>query len=399
MQKNWIGKSEGLQIRWELDAQTAPEGFTELEVYTTRPDTLFGASFMAIAADHPLALEAAKSNPELHEFCEECRRVGTSAAALETIEKHGFDTGFEVVHPFNKDWKLKVFVANFVLMEYGTGAIFGCPSGDQRDLDFANKYGLQVTPVVMPEDGDAASFQITEEAYTGDGIMINSEFLNGMKPKEAFDTVAKKLDEIEFNGAPQAELKTQFKLRDWGVSRQRYWGCPIPVIHCDDCGAVPVPKADLPVILPDDINFDKPGNPLDRHPTWRHVACPSCGKDARRETDTMDTFVDSSWYFARFTDPNNDNPTDPDMANHWLPVDQYIGGIEHAILHLLYSRFFTRAMQKAGHLDIKEPFKGLFTQGMVVHETYKGPNGWITPAEINIKDNDGIRSATMNRHG
>lgn len=399
MQKNWIGKSEGLQIRWELDAKTAPEGFTELEVYTTRPDTLFGASFMAIAADHPLSLEAAKSNPELHEFCEECRRVGTSAAALETIEKHGFDTGFEVVHPFNKDWKLKVFVANFVLMEYGTGAIFGCPSGDQRDLDFANKYGLQVTPVVMPEDDDAARFQITEEAYTGDGVMINSEFLNGMKPKEAFDTVAKKLGEIEFNGAPQAELKTQFKLRDWGVSRQRYWGCPIPVIHCDDCGAVPVPKADLPVILPDDINFDKPGNPLDRHPTWRHVACPSCGKDARRETDTMDTFVDSSWYFARFTDPNNDNPTDPNMANHWLPVDQYIGGIEHAILHLLYSRFFTRAMQKAGHLDIKEPFKGLFTQGMVVHETYKGPNGWITPAEIDIKDVDGVRSATMNDTG
>lgn len=395
MQKNWIGKSEGLQIRWELDAQTAPEGFTELEVYTTRPDTLFGASFMAIAADHPLALKAAKSNSELNAFCEECRRVGTSAATLETAEKHGFDTGFEVVHPFNKNIKLKVFVANFVLMEYGTGAIFGCPSGDQRDLDFANKYGLQVTPVVMPENGDAASFQVTEEAYTGDGVMINSEFLNGMRPKEAFDLVAKKLSETDLNGAPQAELKTQFKLRDWGVSRQRYWGCPIPVIHCDDCGAVPVPKTDLPVILPDDINFDKPGNPLDRHPTWRHVACPSCGKDARRETDTMDTFVDSSWYFARFTDPNNDNPTDPDMANHWLPVDQYIGGIEHAILHLLYSRFFTRAMQKAGHLDIKEPFKGLFTQGMVVHETYKGPNGWITPAEINIREIDGIRSATM----
>jgi leucyl-tRNA synthetase len=388
-----------LQIRWELDANTAPDGFTELEVYTTRPDTLFGASFMAIAADHPLALETAKSNPELNEFCEECRRVGTSAAALETAEKHGFDTGFEVVHPFNKEWKLKVFVANFVLMEYGTGAIFGCPSGDQRDLDFANKYGLQVTPVVMPKDKDAASFQITEEAYTGDGVMINSEFLNGMKPKEAFDLVAKKLGETDFNGAPQAELKTQFKLRDWGVSRQRYWGCPIPVIHCDDCGAVPVPKADLPVILPDDINFDKPGNPLDRHPTWRHVACPCCGKDARRETDTMDTFVDSSWYFARFTDPNNDNPTDPDMANHWLPVDQYIGGIEHAILHLLYSRFFTRAMQKAGHLDIKEPFKGLFTQGMVVHETYKGPNGWITPAEIDIKEVDGVRSATMTNSG
>lgn len=395
MQKNWIGRSEGLQVRWELDAGTAPSGFTELEVYTTRPDTLFGASFMAIAADHPLAVEAAKSNPELAEFCSECRRVGTSAATLETAEKQGFDTGFKVVHPFNKEWKLNIYVANFVLMEYGTGAIFGCPSGDQRDLDFANKYGLPVTPVVMPEDGDAASFQITEEAYTGDGIMINSDFLDGKKPIEAFEIVANQLNQTTLDGKPQASRKTQFKLRDWGVSRQRYWGCPIPVIHCDDCGVVPVPKSDLPVILPDDINFDKPGNPLDRHPTWRHVSCPTCAKDARRETDTMDTFVDSSWYFARFTDPKNANPTDPDVASHWLPVDQYIGGIEHAILHLLYSRFFTRAMQKTGHLDIKEPFKGLFTQGMVVHETYKGPDGWIPPTEIDIKEIDGVRSATI----
>jgi leucyl-tRNA synthetase len=399
MQSNWIGKSEGLQVRWEIDPATSPEGFVDIEVYTTRPDTLFGASFLAIAADHPLALELAKSNSELDTFCQECRRAGTSAAALETAEKHGFDTGVKVAHPFNKDWKLSVYVANFVLMEYGTGAIFGCPSGDQRDLDFANKYGLSVVPVVMPKDGDAATFQVTEEAYTGDGVMINSDFLDGKAPKEAFNIVAEKLAATDLAGAPQGSRKTQFKLRDWGISRQRYWGCPIPVVHCDDCGVVPEKKENLPVKLPDDVDFETPGNPLDRHPTWRHTNCPSCGKDARRETDTMDTFVDSSWYFARFTDPKNSNPINPEAADSWLPVDQYIGGIEHAILHLLYSRFFTRAMQKAGHLNIKEPFKGLFTQGMVVHETYKGPAGWVTPAEIDIKDVEGTRSATQTSNG
>jgi leucyl-tRNA synthetase len=399
MQSNWIGKSEGLQVRWEIDPATSPEGFVDIEVYTTRPDTLFGASFLAIAADHPLALELAKSNSELDTFCQECRRAGTSAAALETAEKHGFDTGVKVAHPFNKDWKLSVYVANFVLMEYGTGAIFGCPSGDQRDLDFANKYGLSVIPVVMPKDGDAATFQVTEEAYTGDGVMINSDFLDGKAPKEAFNIVADKLAATNLAGAPQGSRKTQFKLRDWGISRQRYWGCPIPVVHCDDCGVVPEKKENLPVKLPDDVDFETPGNPLDRHPTWRHTNCPSCGKDARRETDTMDTFVDSSWYFARFTDPKNSNPINPEAADSWLPVDQYIGGIEHAILHLLYSRFFTRAMQKAGHLNIKEPFKGLFTQGMVVHETYKGPDGWVTPAEIDIKDVEGTRSATQTSNG
>lgn len=399
MQSNWIGKSEGLQVRWEIDPATSPEGFVDIEVYTTRPDTLFGASFLAIAADHPLALELAKSNSELDTFCQECRRAGTSAAALETAEKHGFDTGVKVAHPFNKDWKLSVYVANFVLMEYGTGAIFGCPSGDQRDLDFANKYGLSVVPVVMPKDGDAATFQVTEEAYTGDGVMINSDFLDGKAPKEAFNIVADKLAATDLAGAPQGSRKTQFKLRDWGISRQRYWGCPIPVVHCDDCGVVPEKKENLPVKLPDDVDFETPGNPLDRHPTWRHTNCPSCGKDARRETDTMDTFVDSSWYFARFTDPKNSNPINPEAADSWLPVDQYIGGIEHAILHLLYSRFFTRAMQKAGHLNIKEPFKGLFTQGMVVHETYKGPDGWVTPAEIDIKDVEGTRSATQTSNG
>ena len=395
MQRNWIGKSEGMLIRWALDEKSATSEASEIEVYTTRPDTLFGASFIAIAADHPLAKKAAEHNAALAEFNEECRRAGTSVAALETAEKKGFDTGLRVVHPLDASWTLPVYVANFVLMDYGTGAIFGCPSGDQRDLDFANKYGLPVVPVVMPKDADAATFQVTETAYVDDGVMINSRFLDGLTPAEAFDEVAKKLENQTIGNRPQGERKVNFRLRDWGISRQRYWGCPIPMIHCDDCGVVPVPKADLPVKLPDDVEFDRPGNPLDRHPTWRHVNCPNCGKAARRETDTMDTFVDSSWYFARFTAPWENEPTNPKIANHWLPVDQYIGGIEHAILHLLYSRFFTRAMKVAGHLDISEPFKGLFTQGMVVHETYKGKEGWVTPAEIRLEEIDGKRRAVL----
>ncbi|MGN6550405.1 MAG: leucine--tRNA ligase [Pararhizobium sp.] len=398
MQKNWIGKSEGLLIRWELDAATAPEGERELEVYTTRPDTIFGASFMAIAADHPLARHAAANNPELAAFCEECRRTGTSVAALETAEKKGLDTGIRVRHPFDADWTLPVYVANFVLMDYGTGAIFGCPSGDQRDLDFANKYGLPVVPVVMPKEADAATFQVTEDAYTGDGVMIHSRFLDGMAPAEAFAEVAARLEKRDVGGRPQAERKVNFRLRDWGISRQRYWGCPIPVIHCEACGVVPVPKADLPVKLPDDVTFDRPGNPLDHHPTWRHVACPACGGPARRETDTMDTFVDSSWYFARFTAPWSAEPTDPKAATAWLPVNQYIGGIEHAILHLLYSRFFTRAMRATGHVALDEPFKGLFTQGMVVHETYRreaAGGEWVMPAEVRVEERDGDRRAVL----
>ena len=393
MQKNWIGRSEGLHIRWEIVAEGAPEGETVLEVYTTRPDTLFGASFMAVAADHPLAIKASKDNLDLEAFCAECRRMGTSVAALETAEKKGFDTGIRVRHPFDADWTLPVYVANFVLMDYGTGAIFGCPSGDQRDLDFANKYGLPVNAVVMPQDADAAAFQITEEAYTGDGVMINSRFLDGMSPKEAFEETAQRLSAAQLDGAAVAHREVNYRLRDWGISRQRYWGCPIPVIHCDTCGVVPVPKEDLPVVLPDDIDFEKPGNPLDRHPTWRDVACPQCGKPARRETDTMDTFVDSSWYFARFTAPWQNEPTDREAATQWLPVDQYIGGVEHAILHLLYSRFFTRAMRIAGHVDLKEPFKGLFTQGMVVHETYRDGDSWLMPAEVRVEETDGKRQA------
>lgn len=395
MQRNWIGKSEGMLIRWALDKQSHVEGESEVEVYTTRLDTLFGASFIAIAADHPLAKKAAENNAALAQFNEECRHAGTSVVALETAEKKGFDTGLRVTHPFDPEWTLPVYVANFVLMDYGTGAIFGCPSGDQRDLDFANKYGLPVVPVVMPKDADAATFQITETAYVDDGVMINSRFLDGMSPAEAFDEVARRLEKQTVGNRPQGERKINFRLRDWGISRQRYWGCPIPMIHCDDCGVVPVPKADLPVKLPDDVEFDRPGNPLDRHPTWRHVNCPQCGKPARRETDTMDTFVDSSWYFARFTAPWAEEPTEPKVANHWLPVDQYIGGIEHAILHLLYSRFFTRAMKVAGHLDISEPFKGMFTQGMVVHETYKGKDGWVTPADVRVEETDGARRATL----
>ncbi|MCT8988685.1 leucine--tRNA ligase [Chelativorans sp. SCAU2101] len=394
MQRNWIGRSEGLLIRWALVEDTAPEGERELEVYTTRPDTIFGASFMAVAPDHPLARKAAERDPDLAAFAAECRRVGTSAAVLETVEKKGYDTGIRVRHPFDPEWTLPVYVANFVLMEYGTGAIFGCPSGDQRDLDFARKYGLPVIPVVMPEGADPAAFRIEDEAYSDDGVMINSRFLDGMFNTQAFEEVADRLEKAELHGRPVAQRKVNFRLRDWGISRQRYWGCPIPVIHCEACGVVPVPREDLPVTLPDDVEFDTPGNPLDRHPTWRHVKCPKCGADALRETDTMDTFVDSSWYFVRFTEPHADTPTVREAAKKWLPVDQYIGGVEHAILHLLYSRFFARAMRDTGHLDLAEPFKGLFTQGMVVHETYRARDGrWLTPAEVRIEGSDNGRRA------
>ncbi len=356
MQQNWIGRSEGLLVRFQLEKPSV--GHRTLEVYTTRPDTLFGAKFLAIAADHPLAHELSLDNRELQDFIAECRRTGTSVAALETAEKKGFNTGLKVVHPLDPDWTLPVFVANFVLMDYGTGAIFGCPAHDQRDLDFSNAYGLGVTPVVCPPDQDPKTFNITDVAYDGDGRLINSKFLDGLSIREAQEAVAARLEATKIDERPQAERRVNFKLRDWGISRQRYWGCPIPIIHCDDCGALPVPDDQLPVVLPDDVTFDRPGNPLERHATWKHVDCPQCGKPARRETDTMDTFVDSSWYFARFTDPfNTAAPTTRDVADAWLPVDQYIGGIEHAILHLLYSRFFTRAMKVTGHVDFPSLLK------------------------------------------
>ena len=396
MQQNWIGRSEGLSIRFALKPETIPHHDTALEIYTTRPDTLFGAHFLALAADHPLARAAAEKNPELAAFIEDCKRVGTAQEAIAKAEKKGFDTGIRAIHPFDPSWELPVYVANFIVMDYGTGAIFGCPAHDQRDLDFVNAYGLGVTPVVCPSPSAADTFTVTDLAYDGDGIIINSRFLDGMTPSEAREDVAKRLEATMLDGLPVGKRKVNFRLRDWGISRQRYWGCPIPVIHCDSCGTVPVPKQDLPVVLPDDVTFDVPGNPLDRHPTWKHVGCPQCGKEARRETDTMDTFVDSSWYFARFTNPWNDtDPTVPATVDHWLPVDQYIGGIEHAILHLLYSRFFTRAMHKTGHAGIDEPFAGLFTQGMVVHETYKDADGqWISPAEITIVSDGNQRHAS-----
>jgi leucyl-tRNA synthetase len=397
MQRNWIGRSEGLLVRFALDPKTTPSGEEELEVFTTRHDTLFGAKFMAIAPDHPLATAAAARNPALAEFIAECKRHGTAQQVIDTAEKQGFDTGIKAIHPFDPAWKLPVYVANFILMDYGTGAIFGCPAHDQRDLDFVNKYGLGNTPVVCPPDQDPKSFVITDTAYDGDGRMINSRFLDGMTIEQAKEEVARRLEREQRGNNVVGTRQVNFRLRDWGISRQRYWGCPIPIIHCESCGIVPVPESDLPVELPGDVDFERPGNPLDRHPTWKHVACPKCGAPATRETDTMDTFVDSSWYFARFTDPWIETaPTDRAQVDRWLPVDQYIGGIEHAILHLLYSRFFTRAMKATGHAGLDEPFAGLFTQGMVVHETYQAPNGeWVTPAEVKIDGTGAERRATL----
>jgi leucyl-tRNA synthetase len=400
MQRNWIGRSEGLLVRFAIDpastgALSDEPVMRELEIYTTRPDTLFGAEFMAVAPDHPLAAAAARRDPELAAFIEESRRIGTSVAAIETAEKKGYDTGLRVLHPFDPGWRLPIYVANFILMDYGTGAIFGCPAHDQRDLDFVNVYGLGVTPVVCPPDVDPSTFRVDKIAYDGDGIMINSRFLDGMTVADAKLEVARRLEAQTLGNRPEGRRQVNYKLRDWGISRQRYWGCPIPIIHCEACGVVPVPAADLPVRLPDDVTFDAPGNPLDRHPTWKYVDCPVCHAPARRETDTMDTFVDSSWYFARFTDPWNEaTPTTPAIADAWLPVDQYIGGVEHAILHLLYSRFFSRAMSRCGHLDVAEPFAGLFTQGMVVHETYRDSAGhWVAPAEVRIEADAGGRQA------
>ena len=388
MQKNWIGKSQGLQFKF--NATGAPAGFEELEVYTTRPDTLFGASFAAISCDHPLAKELEKSNADIAAFNTECRQMGTTEEALETAEKKGFDTGITVTHPFNDAWDMPIYIANFILMGYGTGAIFGCPAHDQRDLDFARKYDLVVTPVVCPADQDPDTFTIGANAYVGGGNMINSRFLDGLSITDAMAEATKRIAD-----RGMGEAKTNYRLRDWGVSRQRYWGCPIPVVHCDDCGVVPEKKENLPVELPKDVTFDKPGNPLDRHDAWRNCACPSCGKPAQRETDTMDTFVDSSWYYARFTSPHAKTPTDLVEADYWMNVDQYIGGVEHAILHLLYARFFARAMNATGHLPKRaiEPFNALFTQGMVTHETYsRDVSGerttWYSPDEVR-RDADG----------
>ncbi|GAA0592165.1 leucine--tRNA ligase [Caenispirillum bisanense] len=384
MQANWIGKSEGARVFFDLAAPVAGHDEAHVEVFTTRPDTLFGASFVALSPHHPLTRALAERDPRLVEFIAECDRIGTSEEAIETAEKKGFDTGLTVRHPLDPSWELPLWVANFVLMDYGTGAIFACPGHDQRDMDFARKYGLPVRAVVAPKDADVAAFskelaETATDAFTEAGVAVNSGFLDGLATTEAKRAAIARLEELG-----KGKGTVQFRLRDWGVSRQRYWGCPVPVIHCDSCGIVPVPEDQLPVTLPEDVTFDKPGNPLDHHPTWKHVDCPTCGKPARRETDTFDTFFESSWYFARFADPKNETAGfGKDKAGYWLPVDQYIGGIEHAVLHLLYSRFFTRALRDCGYLDVAEPFDGLFTQGMINHETYKDPNGkWVEPGDV-----------------
>jgi leucyl-tRNA synthetase len=384
MQKNWIGRSEGLKFQFTLnDAR-------KLDVFTTRPDTLFGASFVALSPDHPLTQELAANNPKLQDFIAECRKTGTAEAEIEKAEKLGFDTGLTAAHPFDPAWKLPVMVANFVLMGYGTGAIFGCPAHDQRDLDFARKYDLTVTPVVVPEDADAASFTVGTEAYTGPGKLANSRFLDGMSVDDAKKEIAARLEK-----AGIGERTVNFRLRDWLVSRQRPWGCPIPVVHCAKCGVVALPESALPVRLPDRLDFSRTGNPLDRDTAWKTTTCPACGGAAMRDTDTLDTFADSSWYFARFCAPFAAEPVEKAAADYWLPVDQYIGGIEHAILHLLYARFFTRAMHKLNLVSVPEPFAGLFTQGMVCHETYKNAAGeWVTPDEIEKRDGKAFLTGT-----
>jgi leucyl-tRNA synthetase len=382
MQQNWIGKSRGLQLSFRLAEPVTGGG--EIEVFTTRPDTIFGASFVAIAAEHPLAQAVAEADPEAQRFIEECRAGGTSAAEIETAEKKGYRTSLEAVHPLDPEWRLPVYIANFVLMDYGTGAIFGVPAHDVRDFEFAKQYHLPIKRVVAASAEDAAL--AVGEAETSLGIAVNSDFLDGMPTEDATAEVIRRAET-----AGWGKGTTAWRLRDWGVSRQRYWGTPIPIIHCSNCGPVAVPRAHLPVVLPEDVSFDAPGNPLDRHDAWRSVDCPKCGGEALRETDTLDTFVDSSWYFIRFASQPADRPFDRAEAEAWLPVAQYIGGVEHAILHLLYARFWTRALQRIGRIGIAEPFQGLFTQGMVTHETMLSPDGhWLSPEEVEIGEGGAI---------
>jgi leucyl-tRNA synthetase len=404
MQENWIGKSSGLQFRFDVippschpeRSEGSPFGDArkkgdpspsaqddkkqdQIEVFTTRPDTLFGASFVALAADHPMAKKLGGGKPGYDDFIKQCQAGGTSEAAIEQAEKLGFDTGAAVQHPFIADKTLPVYIANFVLMEYGTGALFGCPAHDQRDFEFAKKYNLPILPVVVPEGEDPKTFRTEKEPYTGPGKLANSGFLDGLHSENAKRAAIERIEAMD-----KGFGTTIWRLRDWGVSRQRYWGCPVPMVHCDTCGIVPVPDDQLPVTLPEDVTFDQPGNPLDRHPTWKHTTCPTCKGKAVRETDTFDTFFESSWYFLRYCDAHNDREAFSAAASkYWMPVDQYIGGVEHAVLHLLYSRFFTRAMRDCGYTVPDEPFAGLFTQGMVTHMSYKDADGkWIYPAEM-----------------
>ncbi len=387
MQANWIGKSEGAEVTFGLTSE-APDGSSGITVFTTRPDTLYGASFIAIAANHPLAVSIAEKDMDAEAFLAECASLGTSEAAVETAEKRGYDTSLKVRHPLVEGHHLPVYIANFVLMEYGTGAIFGCPAHDQRDLDFANAYDLPVLPVVLPDGEDPAGFTVSDTAYTGPGQLFNSADWDGLSVEDGKRAAISALE-----GLGSGTRQTTYRLRDWGVSRQRYWGCPIPIIHCETCGMVPVPDANLPVTLPEDVSFDTPGNPLSNHPTWKHTTCPSCGGAGMREQDTFDTFFESSWYFLRFADPHHPAGFSREAAAYWMPVDQYIGGVEHAVLHLLYSRFFMRALRDVGYLEIDEPFAGLMTQGMVCHQTFQSADGkWLFPTEVE-RDGEGWRTS------
>ena len=380
MQKNWIGKSLGCEIKFNLIGSEE-----KLTVFTTRPDTIFGATFIAVSADHPICKKF-KDNKDFEEFKKECLKVGTTEEALANAEKNGFNTALYANHPFKKSKKLPIYVANFILMDYGTGAIFGCPAHDQRDFDFAKKYKLEIIKVVSDDNNSKNKTQDLEKAYTGDGYLINSEFLNGLSVELAKEKIIKEIEKLKIG-----QKKISYRLKDWGISRQRYWGCPIPMIHLKDGSIVPVDKKDLPVKLPEDIDLNVSGNPLENHKEWKNIIYNKTGETAIRETDTLDTFVDSSWYFLRFCSPNEEKkPFDMNKINYWMPVDQYIGGIEHAILHLLYSRFFMRALKKTNNkFKDDEPFKGLFTQGMVCHETYKDKDGkWLSPNEIE-KDQEG----------
>jgi leucyl-tRNA synthetase len=394
MQENWIGKSQGLRLTFRF-AGAPPELGDGVSVYTTRPDTLYGASFVAVSVDHPLAAELAARDSAVAAFLAEARRGGTSEAEIEAAEKVGLDTGLRVSHPFDNTREIPVWIANFVLMEYGAGAIFGCPAHDQRDLDFARKYDLPVIPVVLPANEDPALFHVKQEAYVGPGRIYNSGFLDGL---DVEDAKAAAVARAEADGV--GEGATVYRLRDWGVARQRGWGCPVPIVHCPGCGPVPVPADQLPVRLPEGLDFSRPGNALARHPTWKHTTCPTCHGPAERETDTLDTFVDSSWYYARFADPHADAPIDRRAADYWLPVDQYIGGIEHAVLHLLYSRFVTRALADEGMLSVREPFAGVFTQGMVTHDTYRRQSGeWLEPREVEVRSEGANRRAYLRGTG
>jgi len=388
MQANWIGKSKGVNFALKIDGTD-----DELPVYTTRPDTIFGVSFAVMAPDHPLSKKLASDKPGFDEFITECAAGGTSEAAIEQAEKIGFDTGHKVINPFDPDIKIPLYIGNYVLMDYGTGAVMGVPGHDQRDYEFANKYGLDIPLVIHPKDTQAKDFKLDGEAYSGDGLLMNSQFLDGMDVNQAIAATIEKIEQMEIG-----EGTTQYRLRDWGISRQRYWGCPIPVVYrVSDGACIPVPEDQLPVELPKDITFDKPGNPLEHHPTWKHTTCPETGEPAIRETDTFDTFFESSWYQTRYCDPHNETlPAAKGKTDYWMAVDQYIGGVEHAVLHLLYARFFTKAMRDTGYQNVKEPFLGLFTQGMVTHETYKDVNEkWVTPADYDAMSNNEKEKITV----